>query len=140
VDVLGVASALCAAVIRVVTLLITRRSLHATDARLNTWYSLAPSGLVFLLASVLTQTWNAPESLGGWSAFAGMTLTSTLSMLLIFVSVTRVGPFRTALIMNLEPLVSTLASMALLGEVLTPVQAVGGVLMLAALFAFQTRR
>jgi drug/metabolite transporter (DMT)-like permease len=30
--------------------------------------------------------------------------------------------------------------MALLGEVLTPVQAVGGVLMLAALFAFQTRR
>jgi drug/metabolite transporter (DMT)-like permease len=42
--------------------------------------------------------------------------------------------------MNLEPLVSTLASMALLGEVLTPVQAVGGVLMLAALFAFQTRR
>jgi drug/metabolite transporter (DMT)-like permease len=140
VDVLGVAGALCAAVIRVVTLLITRRSLHATDARLNTWYSLAPSGLVFLLASVLTQTWNAPESLVGWSAFAGMTMTSTLSMLLIFVSVTRVGPFRTALIMNLEPLVSTLASMALLGEVLTPVQAVGGVLMLAALFAFQTRR
>jgi drug/metabolite transporter (DMT)-like permease len=42
--------------------------------------------------------------------------------------------------MNLEPLVSTLASMALLGEVLTPVQAVGGGLMLVALFAFQTRR
>jgi len=53
---------------------------------------------------VLTQTWNAPESLVGWEAFAGMTLTSTLSVLLIFVSVTRIGPFRTALIMNLEPL------------------------------------
>jgi drug/metabolite transporter (DMT)-like permease len=140
VEVLGVMSALFAAVLRVVTLLITRQSLHATDARLNTWYSLAPSALIFPLASVLTQTWNAPESLIGWAAFAGMTLTSTLSVLLIFVSVTRVGPFRTALIMNLEPLVSTLASMALLGEVLTPVQAVGGVLMVVALFAFQTRR
>ena len=139
VEILGVASALFAAVLRVVTLLITRHSLHATDARLNTWYSLAPSALIFLLASVLTQTWNAPESLVGWGAFAGMTLTSTLSVLLIFVSVTRIGPFRTALIMNLEPLVTTLASMALLGEVLTPVQAVGGVLMLVALFAFQTR-
>lgn len=99
-----------------------------------------PSALLFLLASVLTQTWNAPESLVGWGAFLGMTLTSALSVLLIFVSIARIGPFRTALIMNLEPLVSTLASMALLGEVLTPVQAIGGVLMLAALFAFQIRR
>ena len=50
-----------------------------------------------------------------------MTLTSTLSVLLIFVSVALVGPFRTARIMDLEPLVTTLASMVLLGEVLTPV-------------------
>jgi probable blue pigment (indigoidine) exporter len=140
VEPLGIASALFAAVMRVVILLTTRHSLHATDARLNTWYSLAPSALIFLLASALTQNWNMPESLLGWGAFAGMTLTSTLSLLLIFVSVTRIGPFRTALIMNLEPLVSTLASMALLGEVLTPMQTVGGVLMLVALFAFQIRR
>jgi drug/metabolite transporter (DMT)-like permease len=140
VEPLGIGSALFAAVMRVVILLITRHSLHATDARLNTWYSLAPSALIFLLASALTQNWNMPESLLGWGAFAGMTLTSTLSLLLIFVSVTRIGPFRTALIMNLEPLVSTLASMALLGEVLTPMQTVGGVLMLVALFAFQIRR
>jgi probable blue pigment (indigoidine) exporter len=139
-EVLGIASALFAAVMGVVTLLITRHSLHATDARLNTWYSLVPSALVFLLASGLTQTWNAPESLIGWGAFFGMTLTSALSVLLIFVSITRIGPFRTALIMNLDPLVSTLASMALLGEVLTPVQAIGGVLMLVALFTFQIRR
>jgi len=41
VEVLGIASALFAAVMRVVTLLITRHSLRYTDARLNTWYSLA---------------------------------------------------------------------------------------------------
>jgi drug/metabolite transporter (DMT)-like permease len=40
----------------------------------------------------------------------------------------------------LEPLVSTLASVALLGEVLQPVQAAGGALMLVALCAFQLRR
>ena len=81
-----------------------------------------------------------PLTAAGWAAFAGMSVTSTLSVLTMFVSIDRVGPFRTALIMNLEPLVSTLASMTLLGEVLTPVQAVGGVLMLVALFAFQARR
>jgi drug/metabolite transporter (DMT)-like permease len=61
-------------------------------------------------------------------------------VLTTFISITRIGAFRTALIMNLEPLVSTLASVALLGEVLRPVQALGGALMLVALCAFQLRR
>ncbi len=140
VDVVGVASALAAAVLRVVSLLITRASLRDTDSRLNTWYSLVPSAIVFVLASAVTRTWNPPLSALGWGAFAGMSITSTISVLTIFVSITRIGPFRTALIMNLEPLVSTLGSIALLGEVLTPVQAAGGAIMLVALCAFQLRR
>jgi drug/metabolite transporter (DMT)-like permease len=140
VELLGVVSALAAAVLRVVTLLITRASLRDTDSRLNTWYSLVPSALLFVLASALTQTWNPPQSALGWTAFAGMSVTSTVSLLTIFVSIARIGPFRTALIMNLEPLVSTLGSIALLGEVLTPVQAMGGAVMLVALCAFQMRR
>ena len=140
VELLGVAGALAAAVLRVVSLLITRTSLRDTDSRLNTWYSLVPSTVLFVLASLLTRTWNPPLSALGWAAFAGMSITSTLSVLTIFVSVTRIGPFRTALIMNLEPLVTTLGSIALLGEVLTPVQATGGAIMLVALCAFQLRR
>ena len=137
---LGVAAALIAAAVRVVSLLITRVSLRETDARLNTWYSLVPSALLFVLASLLTHTWNPPQSAYGWVAFAGMSITSTLSVLTMFVSINRIGPFRTALIMNLEPLVSTLGSIALLGEALTPVQAAGGALMLVALCMFQMRR
>jgi probable blue pigment (indigoidine) exporter len=140
VDLLGVASALAAAVVRVVSLLITRASLHNTDSRLNTWYSLVPSAAVFVAISLLTQTWNAPQSAFGWTAFAGMSVTSTVSTLAMFISITRIGAFGTALIMNLEPLVSTLASVAFLGEVLRPVQACGGVLMLVALCGFQMRR
>ena len=140
VELLGVASALFAAVLRVVSLLITRANLANTDSRLNTWYSLVPSAAVFLAFSLLTHTWNPPQSMFGWAAFIGMSVTSTLSVLTIFVSITRIGAFRTALIMNLEPLVSTLASVALLGEVLRPVQALGGALMLVALCAFQLRR
>lgn len=140
VELLGVASALAAAVLRVVSLLITRASLHNTDSRLNTWYSLVPSAAIFAVFSLLTQTWNPPQSTFGWAAFVGMSVTSTVSVLTIFISITRIGAFRTALIMNLEPLVSTLASVALLGEVLRPVQAFGGALMLVALCAFQLRR
>ena len=140
VDLVGVAGALIAAALRVVSLFITRTSLANTDSRLNTWYSLVPSAAVFLAFSLLTHTWNPPQSSFGWAAFIGMSVTSTLSVLTIFVSIQRIGAFRTALIMNLEPLLSTLASVALLGEVLRPVQAFGGALMLVALCAFQLRR
>ena len=55
-------------------------------------------------------------------------------------STIRIGPFRSALIMNLEPLLAALLSIPLLGEVMTPVQAAGGAIMLGALVAFQLRR
>jgi drug/metabolite transporter (DMT)-like permease len=52
----------------------------------------------------------------------------------------RIGPFRTALFMNLEPLLTAIGSAFVLGEVLTPLQALGGGGMLAALVMFQLRR
>jgi drug/metabolite transporter (DMT)-like permease len=42
--------------------------------------------------------------------------------------------------MNLEPLLATVLSAPLLGEVLTPLQAAGGAIMLGALIVFQLRR
>ena len=140
VSLLGVAGALAASGMRVASMLVTRASLHGSDSRLNTWYSLAPSAVIFVLASLLTQDWTPPATLGGWLAFIGMSITSTVSVLTIFISIARIGPFRTALIMNLEPLISTLGSVLLLGEVMRPVQALGGAIMLAALSAFQLRR
>jgi drug/metabolite transporter (DMT)-like permease len=51
-----------------------------------------------------------------------------------------IGPFRTALLMNLEPLLATIGSAIFLGEAVTPLQAVGGAVMIAALVMFQLRR
>ena len=61
-------------------------------------------------------------------------------MLALFVSIRRIGAFRSALIMYLEPLLSTVLSAPVLGEVVTPLQALGGAIMLAALVSFQIRR
>src|SRR5215467_7017927 len=55
-------------------------------------------------------------------------------------STVRIGPFRTALFMNLEPLLTTIGSALFLAEVLTPLQTLGGAVMLAALVMFQLRR
>jgi drug/metabolite transporter (DMT)-like permease len=42
--------------------------------------------------------------------------------------------------MNLEPLLATIGSGIFLGESVTPLQALGGAVMIAALVAFQMRR
>ena len=98
------------------------------------------STALFLIASLVVRDWNMPHAELGWVALIVMSLATTAGIVFIFVSTMRVGPFRTALIMNLEPLVSTIGSVMLLGEVLRPAQALGGALMLAALCAFQFRR
>jgi drug/metabolite transporter (DMT)-like permease len=137
---IGLACAFIAAIARVVTLLLTRAYLNRADARLTTWYSMVPSTVVYLLAVAVVRSWTIPATTIGWGAFLGVTVTTTLSTLLIYISTARIGPFRTALLMNLEPLLTTLFSILLLGETLTMAQAAGAALMIASLVAFQVMR
>lgn len=133
----GLGFAFGAAIFRVASLLGTRAWLSGTDARVTTWYSMVPSTVIFLAAAALSGEWNVPAFAWGWAAFFGATITTTLSTLLIYMSTNTVGPFRTALVMNLEPLLTLIFSMILLGEVLSVVQLVGAAVMIGALCAFQ---
>jgi drug/metabolite transporter (DMT)-like permease len=137
---LGVLLAFVAAVTRAAMLLITRALLTTSDPRLSTWYSLLSSTLVFVVISLALRDWTPPHSAIGWVALAGISAAMPVAILGIFVSTARVGPFRTALVMNLEPLLGTIGSAILLGDVIAPLQAVGAAIMLAALVAFQLRR
>ena len=136
----GVAFALTAALCRVVTLLITRARLAHADPRLISWHSIVASTVAFAAAALATSNWQPPQTALGWSALVAGSVAMTIALLAVFISTMRVGPFRTALFMNLEPLVATLGSMLLLGEGITPLQALGGAVMIAALVAFQVRR
>ena len=133
----GIAYALAAASCRTGVLIVTRAFLVGADARLTTWYSVIAQTVIFVALSVATQTWHPPQTDIGWAALIGMSFATTAGIVLIFVSTMRVGPFRTALIMNLEPLIAMVGSALVLGDVITPLQALGSGIMLAALVAFQ---
>jgi len=137
---LGVSLSFAAAVSRAAMLLISRALLARSDARLITWYSLVSSTIVFVVISLATRTWHPPLTGVGWAALAAISVVTIVAILAVFVSASRVGPFRTALVMNLEPLLAALLSALLLGDVIAPMQALGGAIMLAALVAFQLRR
>jgi len=138
--VVGIAAALGAAGCRTVLLLVTRAVLQAAHARLITWYSLGSSSVLFAVAVLATGDWQPPASVGGWVALVALSVAVTAGILGVFASTGRIGPFRTALFMNLEPLLTTIGSALFLDEVITPLQALGGAVMIAALAAFQLRR
>jgi drug/metabolite transporter (DMT)-like permease len=136
----GVIYALLAAVCRTAILLGTRAYLVDVDPRMTTWYSLLSSTVLYSLCSLGTLTWQPPQTAIGWTAILGMSVAITAGILLVFVSTVRIGAFRTALVMNIEPLTVMVLSAILLGEMITPLQGVGSGIMLAALVAFQLWR
>lgn len=136
----GVIAALGASVCRTVTLLLTRALLADADPRLITWYSLVSSTVLFALVALSTLNWHAPQTELGWMALIGIGIFTTSGLLGVFTSTMAIGPFRTALFMNLEPLLATIGSAVFLHEIITPLQAAGGAVMIVALVAFQLRR
>jgi drug/metabolite transporter (DMT)-like permease len=139
-SIVGLAFAVEAALCRTAFLLIARTALQKLDPRLTTWYSLLSSTAVFAIGAAATLNWQAPQTAYGWIAVLIVSVCTAVAVLTLYMSTIRIGPFRSALIMNLEPLLAALISIPLLGEVLTPIQAVGGAIMLVALVVFQLRR
>jgi probable blue pigment (indigoidine) exporter len=137
---LGIALALGAALSRAVFLLVARKELQNADPRMTTWYSLISSTATFAIAALVTMNWHAPQNTAGWLSTLLVSVATASGILMLYVSTNRIGPFRTAVVMNLEPLLASLISVPLLGEFITPVEAVGGVIMLGALVAFQLWR
>ena len=140
VAIVGVAASLGASLCRTSTLLLTRKLLAGTDPRLITWYSLTSSTALFAVWALATGTWNPPQTGFGWLCMIGIGIGTTVALLGIFMSTMKIGPFRTALFMNLEPLLATIGAALLLGELITPLQGVGGAVMIAALVMFQIKR
>ncbi len=136
----GILAALGAALCRVVILLVTRALLSGADPLRITWYSLVSSTVVFVIAALAAWNWQPPLTTSGWLALVVLSAAVTTGLLGVFASTGRIGPFRTALFMNLEPLLTAIGSALFLAQVLTPLQALGGVVMLAALVMFQLRR
>lgn len=137
---LGILAALGGAACRTAMLLVTRAALKSADARRVTLYSLWSSTVLFAALSVMSSDWQWPRTDIGWFAFVGVGFVATAAILAIFVSTQRIGPFRTALYMNLEPLLTALGSAIVLGDHMTPLQISGGAVMIAALCLFQMRR
>lgn len=74
-----------------------------------------------------------PATTGGWLALAAIAVLSTVvAIIAFFAGLARLGPSTAATLSTLEPVVTVVLAALVLAEAFTPVQLVGGVLILGA--------
>jgi drug/metabolite transporter (DMT)-like permease len=80
-----------------------------------------------------------PTSAGGWSALLGSALCYAVAMTSILYAAAALGATRVAVVMNIEPLASIVLTFLILGERLRPMQLMGALCVVAAIFLFRPR-
>lgn len=130
---LGIVLALMAAFANMLAFRAAARALRYTSSVSVSLYGNLGCLPLLGLALVFLDGLQLPDTLIGWSALAAVGLCYTLAMLLHFAGIGLIGTTHASLIYNLEPLFSIAAAAILLGERLTSVQYLGGIIVVAAL-------
>lgn len=131
----GVLFGLAAAIGLGIVVAVSSRVFRSGDSRPVTLY-LSTVAAILLIGFCAQQGDVAlPNTASGWTGFVAAMLFYAFAVIAFFIAVSMIGPARTSLLSYAEPVVSAGLGVAVLGEVLTPTQIGGIVLMVGALAA-----
>ena len=137
VDAAGIAYALLAAALTAGVLVVSTHRLSHVNAKSRTFWMMTSTSFVLAAGTLAGDALMWPKSALGMAALAGICVLYAIGLVALFTSATRIGPLRTGLAMNLEPVVAIGGSWLLLGQGLTPAQLAGGVLVIAGVLGAQ---
>lgn len=126
----GIVFALAAAISFAVYLLVSGRAVVRTDPMVNGAWVAAGASLSLTVQGLATGGLRAPGDDAGLMLLNGLATAAAFS--LMFAALGRLGASRTAVVMTLEALSGVVLGALVLGEVIGPVQLVGGAAILAA--------
>lgn len=130
-DTLGVLCALGCAVVYAVYVVLGTRLAAGVDSTSLTMYVVSISALALVAVAVPTHRLDLDFAPRGWAVIAAIAVISTaLPIALFFVSSTELGATRASILGMLEPIVGILAAWTALGANLTPLQLLGGTILL----------
>ncbi|MFN0097148.1 MAG: DMT family transporter [Gemmatimonadaceae bacterium] len=141
IDYRGVALALSAALIYGAYIPMMRTLQKDHPVAPTSAYSKIGAALAFLVLSVSDQSFTWQMSGTAWAAIAALTVFSTvLPSVFFLMGLIRLGPVRTAIISTVEPFLTALLGVLVLGQALTLPTLLGGVLIIGAVVLLQFRR
>ena len=134
-NLLGVFYAAIAAVGLASVSAVSSRVIRAGDPRQATFYMAATAAVTFLVITIAFGEFRLPNTEMGWWGFIGTNAFYAGAMIGYFVAISMIGPGRTTLYSNIEPLMAIAAAFVLLDQVLEPLQIFGVVIVVGALVA-----
>ena len=140
VDPLGLGYAVLAAVLIALLLVVSTRYLSHVDAKGRTFWMMVSTSTLLVCATLAADAVAWPRSATGWWAMAAVCALYAVGLVALFTSATRIGPLRTSLVMNVEPIIAITASWLILGQGLTPTQILGAALVIAGVVGAQAGR
>ncbi len=139
-DPLGVVLALFAGASIALALVVTTRLVPHVDPRRRTFWMMVSTSAALLAALAAGGSFQMPTTMMGRGALAALCIFYPIGLVALFTSATRIGPIRTTVVMNLEPVLAILFSTLLLGQGLSGLQVAGGALVLAGVIGAQLAR
>lgn len=138
---LGVVFALVNALAVAVYYVITARLLDRCDDTPRASAYGVTGALIPLLVYELATGFTLPSDAGTWLTLIGFAFfSSVLPMVTLNAGIQRLGPSRAAILSMVEPLLTLTWSFLILGDVIFPIQLVGGALILGSLMLLQLRQ
>lgn len=129
-------AALAAAAVSGMILFIARAQEGATSTQAN-FHMTAVAVAALVAATIAGNAWSFPSGAVGWLGLTGAGVGVTVGFLTFFAAFRHIGPVRATMLGNVEPLLSTLFAVAVLGERLGTWQWSGIVLVVVALGLFE---
>jgi drug/metabolite transporter (DMT)-like permease len=140
VDAAGIGFAMLAAALTAAILVVSTHRLSHVNAKSRTFWMMTSTSAALAAGTLAGDALMWPKSALGMWAVAGVCVLYAIGLVALFTSATRIGPLRTGLAMNLEPVVAIGGSWLLLGQGLAPAQLAGGALVIAGIVGAQMTR
>lgn len=134
---LGIALALAASVSTTVNVIGSARVLPRGDRWAMFWHMALVAAVILLALAVGTDAILLPTAPGGWAGMFGVAVLQASSIPLFYVAIHHIGPAKSAVLTNLQPVISIVAAYLLFGEVLTLLQSAGAALVLGGIMLMQ---
>lgn len=134
---LGIALALAASVSTTVNVIGSARVLPRGDRWAMFWHMALVAAVILLALAVGTDAILLPTAPGGWAGMFGVAVLQASSIPLFYVAIHHIGPAKSAVLTNLQPVISIAAAYLLFGEVLTLLQSAGAALVLGGIMLMQ---
>ena len=129
-QIIGIMFALLAAIGFAIFVIVSSLMLRTADRKAVLLNSLATGTLLFVLFFILTNGAEISGARAGWLKVSGSGIFVALAYVTFFAGIEIIGPVKTSMIMNIEPILTIGLAAILLGERLSNIQLFGAVLVI----------